>query len=88
VTASSNSGHRTAETTAPSRLDRLLSLSRYDLVLVAIPLAFVLMLSAHLVLAVSVRLAVAGAAVTSVLVLLDAIYLNPPSNPGSGGTPR
>ncbi|MFT4921684.1 MAG: hypothetical protein ACI8XM_000888 [Haloarculaceae archaeon] len=84
MAASRNTGHSIAGTSIVSRLDRLLSLSRYDLVLVGIPLLFAVALATHVAFGVSVRLAVAAGAVTSAVVLVDAIYLNPPTDTGSG----
>ena len=54
------------------------SLSRYDLLLASIPLAFALALFAAGVLGVSTRLAVIGGSLVSLSVLVDALFVNPP----------
>lgn len=53
-------------------------LSRYDLVLTAIPVLFVLAILAHVTLAVPATAAIASGAVVSLFILADAIYINPP----------
>jgi len=53
-------------------------LSRYDLLLAAIPLVFALALSVHALTPVSLQAALAGGALLSGLCLFDAVYLNPP----------
>lgn len=62
----------------------LSSLSRYDVVLVLIPLSFAAALVGHLLLSVSLQRAVAAGAVVGVVSLLDALVLNPPTEPPSG----
>lgn len=54
-------------------------LSRYDLVLALVPLAFALTLSVHVLVGISLQLAVAGGAVLGLAVLVDALFVNPPS---------
>jgi hypothetical protein len=87
MATSRNSGHSDAGTFPNSLLDGL-PLSRYDALLVAIPLGFLLSLTASLVLPVSFRQAVAAGAVFGLLSLLDALYLNPPGEPPSGNATR
>lgn len=85
MATSRNTGHRTGRTISRRTVDRLSSLSRYDAVLAAIPLVFTLALTAHALAGLSLHLAVTVAAVTSTLLLVDAIYLNPPVGSGPGG---
>ncbi len=85
MATSRNTGHRTGRTTSRRILDRLLSLSRYDAVLAAIPLVFALALAVHALAGLSLRLAIAAGAVTSAVLLADALYLNPPVDAGRGG---
>lgn len=54
-------------------------LSRYDLLLALVPLGFALALLAHVVVGVPVLAAVAGGAMFGALVLVDALFVNPPS---------
>jgi hypothetical protein len=77
--------------TTPGRTDtsgRYLSLlgglSRYDLLLALVPLGFGLALLAHVVTDVSLLTAVAAGAVLGLAVLVDALFVNPPT----GNTPR
>lgn len=56
----------------------LASLSRYDLVLWAIPAAFLLAFVASNALAIGVQTALAGAALVGALAITDAVALNPP----------
>jgi len=53
-------------------------LSRYDLLLAAIPLVFALALTVYTLTPVSLETALAGGALLSGLCFLDAVYLNPP----------
>ena len=53
-------------------------LSRYDLLLAAIPLVFALALSVYALTPVPLQVALAGGALLSGLCFLDAVYLNPP----------
>jgi hypothetical protein len=54
------------------------------LVLAVVPLGFALGLVAHVVAAVSLLTAVAGGAVLGLAALVDALFVNPPTD----GTPR
>jgi len=83
---SPNTGYRTGRTVTRRTLDRLLSLSRYDAVLVAIPLVFALAVAVHWLADLSLHLAVTVGAVTSALLLVDALFLNPPVGSGPGGS--
>jgi hypothetical protein len=77
---SRNSGHRTRV----SFWRKLLSqLSRYDLQLLAIPLAFSVSLLGALVFAVSLSYSFVGGAVLSLPLMVDALFFNPPTSPGS-----
>lgn len=62
----------------------LTSITRYDLVLGIIPAAFGLAAVAGSALGLDAHEALLGAALVGVFVLVDALYLNPPANPGSG----
>ncbi len=55
-------------------------LSRYDLLLAAIPLVLALSLAANAFLGVSFELALAGGALVSVLCVADALYFHPPTD--------
>lgn len=57
----------------------LASVSRYDLIIGVIPLVFVVALAATGALDVATHEALAAAAIVGVLALVDAIYLNPPT---------
>lgn len=57
-------------------------LTRYDLVLTAIPALFLTALLAHVAFTVPFHLAVATGASLSVLFLVDALYVNPPVEDG------
>jgi hypothetical protein len=59
----------------------LASATRYDLALWAIPTAFLLALLAGGLLAIPQHAALVGAALVGVIVLVDAIALNPPVEP-------
>jgi hypothetical protein len=52
--------------------------SRYDLVLAAIPLIFALALSVYALTSISLKTALAGGAILSGVCFVDAVYLNPP----------
>lgn len=86
MATSRNTGHSTGGTVSQRTLDRLLSLSRYDAVLAAIPLVFALALAMHALAGVSLHLAITLGAVSSTLLLVDAIYLNPPVDADPGGS--
>ena len=88
MATSRNTGLSSEASSHRSLLDRLSELSRYDVVLAAIPLVFALALSAHVALSVTLRHAIAGGAVVSTLLLVDAMYLNPPSRSQSDGETR
>ncbi len=60
-------------------LRRLAQLSRYDVVLVAIPLAFVLGFAATVALGVSVQRSMTVASVLGAFAVADALFINPPS---------
>lgn len=53
-------------------------LSRYDLLLAAIPLVFALSLSVYALTPLSLEATLTGGALLSGLCFVDAIYLNPP----------
>ncbi len=55
-------------------------LSRYDLLLAAIPVLFALALGAHLFVAVSLHVAVGVSAAVSGLLVADALYFHPPTD--------
>ena len=57
--------------------------SRYDLVLVVIPIAFLIAAVASLFVSVSTHTLVAGASTVGVLALIDGLFVNPPRS-GSG----
>jgi len=86
MATSRNTGHSTGRTVSQRTLDRLLSLSRYDAVLAAVPMVFALALTMHALAGVSLFLAITLGAVTSTLLLVDAIYLNPPVDADPGGS--
>lgn len=60
------------------------STARYDLALGLIPLAFVLAMTLGTVLGLSVQATLVSAALVGVVVLVDALYLNPPVERGFG----
>ena len=53
--------------------------SRYDLMLAAVPVGFLLAFLAHLVTGLSLRTALAGGALVGLLVTADALFVHPPS---------
>ncbi len=59
------------------------SATRYDLALAFIPTVFVLAIMVGTVLDLSMQAALVSAALAGILVLVDALYLNPPIKPGS-----
>lgn len=85
MATSRNTGHNSADNSFHSSRDGLPEPSRYDVVLAAIPLVFALALLAHVTLSVPLRPAIASGAVASSLLVVDAIYLNPPTGPRSDG---
>ncbi|ELY55917.1 hypothetical protein [Natronolimnohabitans innermongolicus] len=64
-------------------VDVLAEASRYDFLLVIVPIAFAVALVAAYVLSVSIVQAMGVAAAIGVLVVIDACYLNPPIDQGS-----
>jgi len=78
VTASTDAGQ--GPPTESVLREGLPTLSREDILLVAIPVIFVVALLAHALVGVALEQAVGGGAVASAGVVLDAIYLNPPSS--------
>jgi hypothetical protein len=80
MAVSDNTGYRDR---TDSWLHRLNQLSRYDLVLAAIPTVFVAAVAAHLILAVSLHLAVGTAALVGAALVADVLYLHPPARAGS-----
>lgn len=81
MATSRSSGH-SSETPFRSLRDGLPDLSRYDLLLAAIPLVFAVMLAVHAALGVPLRAAVAGGALLSAIAVFDALFFNPPTAPG------
>lgn len=81
MATSPDTGYRSSESSLRTKLEGVPDLCRYDAVLAAIPLVFALVLSAHALLPVPFRLAIAAGSLLSGLLLLDATYLNPPSHP-------
>ena len=79
MATSRNTGYRSQTRFWERVFDRL---SRYDLLLVAIPLAFVFAVGLYLLTGVQYHAAVSVGALGSVVVLVDALYLNPPSDEG------
>jgi hypothetical protein len=59
------------------------TLSRYDLVLAVIPMAFVAAFVANVVFSLPLRTVLPVSSLVGVLALIDSLYLNPPTN----GTP-
>jgi hypothetical protein len=59
--------------------------SRYDLILAAIPLAFVTAILAAVVLGVPLRSTMGAASLVGALAVGDAIFRNPPTNSGGIG---
>jgi len=55
-------------------------LSRYDLVLAAMPVLFVLAVLVAALLAAPLRLGIAVGAVGSIVLVTDVLYINPPSD--------
>lgn len=88
MSTSRNTGHSTGGTARRQFLGGLRSISRYDFVLAAIPLIFAVALSLHVLVPVSLPLSVSGGSLVSTLFLVDAIYLNPPTDSGSDGATR
>jgi len=55
-------------------------LSRYDLLLALVPLGFAVALLAHVVVGLSLLTAIASGAVLGLAVLVDALFVNPPTS--------
>lgn len=72
--------HRYGDAWRPAETFRavLASVSRYDLVLWAIPAAFLVAFVANALLATGVHASLVGAAIVGALVITDAIALHPP----------
>ena len=85
MATSRNTGHSSTGTRSWIVSSRLASLSRYDVVLAAVPLVFAVALAAHALTPVSFHFSVTTGAVTSVLLLVDVLFLNPPAGDGSNG---
>jgi hypothetical protein len=66
--------------------DGLPNLSRYDLLLLVIPLSFGLTLLGHAVFGVSLRLSVLGGSLMGALAVADALFVHPPLG-GGDSTP-
>ena len=75
MAVSTNTGHRQQRTFWERVFGQL---SRYDLVLTAIPLLFAVGLLIHVLFTVPFAAAVAVGAVLSVVVVIDALFVNPP----------
>jgi hypothetical protein len=80
MSTSPNTGRRTARRSLRTLREGLPDPSRYDLLLVGMPLLFAAALLAHAALSVPFRVAVAVGGVASLALLADALYLHPPSN--------
>lgn len=65
----------------PGLVDGGRHLTRYDLLLAVVPVAFLLGLLAALLADVPLRTALGSAAMVSALALLDGLFLNPPRRP-------
>jgi len=61
--------------------ETIASLSRYDLVLAFIPVAFLMSVVLSFVLSVPFRTTLTGASAVGALALLDALFVNPPIRP-------
>lgn len=61
--------------------------SRYDLVLAAVPLAFVTAVLLAALTDVPMRVGLVGAGIVGSLALLDGLFLNPPRRPRPGDRP-
>lgn len=71
-----DTGLRTEEQTWRSLVGHL---SRYDLLLAAIPIFFALGAFGTIALSVPFHAAVASGAILSIVLLVDALYINPPT---------
>ena len=63
--------------------DMTVRLSRYDLVLAAIPLLFALVLFAHVAFSISLEVAVGAGAIASSVLVADVLYFHPPTEPSA-----
>lgn len=81
MATSSNPGHGKPSRSRRQSLEGLLSLSRYDLLLVLIPLGFVVAFLGHVVFALSLQQAVAVGGLIGMVSVVDALFLNPPAEP-------
>jgi hypothetical protein len=84
MTTSRNTGERRTDNRLDTFRERLPAFSRYDLLLAVVPLTLAAVLAVHAILAVPFRLAVVGWATVGLLVLADALYLNPPTSRSGG----
>lgn len=80
MATSRRSGH-SSETPFRSVRDGLPDLSRYDLLLAAIPLVFAVMLAVHAALGIPFEAAMGTGALVSALAVFDALFFNPPTTP-------
>lgn len=78
MATSRNTEYRAAGNSFHSYLDGLPELSRYDVVLAAIPFAFALSLVGVTLLSIPLRPAIVASSLVSSLLLADAIFVNPP----------
>ena len=74
--ASGRGGRRRPDASSP------VSVSRYDAVLALIPAIFLLAIGAVILFGVPIPTALAAASVLSVAAVVDALFLNPPTNGG------
>ncbi len=79
MATSRNTGYRSRTRFWERVFDRL---SRYDLLLIAIPMAFALAIGVYLFTGVPQQAAIGVGALLSGVVLIDALYLNPPIDDG------
>lgn len=77
----STSSGRTRRRGGPRR-DRFVggSLTRYDLILVSIPVAFVATILVAQLLSIAIQTALTGAAIAGAVGVVDALFLNPPTD--------
>jgi hypothetical protein len=72
-------GRTSQDTTSPVVGDRL---TRYDLILLAIPVALLASLLAHVAVGVPLRTTLVPASLVGALAIVDAVFLNPPTAGG------
>lgn len=82
--AVSRPSRRDGRSARRTRVRNWLPSDRYDLILAVIPLVFFVAYVVHVALGVSVAATLLPASVVGVGLLVDALYLNPPS--ASGGS--